>query len=95
MKTLSLATSSVREVNALLHAQAHELTESQWRITEPEGCHALACGLDCALDVIIDGHAGYYCAGMNQKATVTVNGTVGVGVAENMMSGTVRVKGDA
>ena len=32
---------------------------------------------------------------MNQHATVTVDGNAGVGVAENMMSGTVRVTGDA
>jgi glutamate synthase domain-containing protein 3 len=32
---------------------------------------------------------------MNQEARITVNGNVGTGVAENMMSGCVRVKGDA
>lgn len=32
---------------------------------------------------------------MNKKAHVTIHGNVGQGVAENMMSGTVRVKGDA
>jgi methylamine---glutamate N-methyltransferase subunit B len=34
-------------------------------------------------------------AGMNQKANVTVHGNVGWSVAENMMSGTVHVKGCA
>ena len=37
----------------------------------------------------------YYCAGMNQHATVVVAGNAGVGVAENMMSGKVHVRGDA
>ncbi len=46
-------------------------------------------------DVEIDGHVGYYCAGMNQHATVRVRGNCGVGVAENMMSGTVIVEGSA
>ena len=32
---------------------------------------------------------------MNQHATVIVHGNAGPGVAENMMSGEVRVKGDA
>ena len=32
---------------------------------------------------------------MNKDANVTVHGNVGQGVAENMMSGVVRVKGDA
>ena len=47
------------------------------------------------ITVEINGHAGYYCAGMNQKASVTIHGNVGVGVAENMMSGMVRIKGSA
>jgi glutamate synthase domain-containing protein 3 len=32
---------------------------------------------------------------MNQKASITVHGNAGVGVAENMMSGCVRIKGSA
>ena len=32
---------------------------------------------------------------MNKQATVTVHGNAGPGVAENMMSGRVRVKGFA
>jgi glutamate synthase domain-containing protein 3 len=38
---------------------------------------------------------GYYCAGMNKKASITVHGSAGPGVAENMMSGKVVIKGDA
>lgn len=59
------------------------------------GLHAIAAGLREAIEVEIDGHAGYYCAGMNQQATVRVRGNVGVGVAENMMSGRVEVGGSA
>lgn len=95
MRTIRLSETSVREANQLLHEQAAHLTEAEWRLTDPEGRHALACGLDQKLAVEIDGHAGYYCAGMNQKADVTITGMVGVGVAENMMSGCVRVKGNA
>lgn len=61
----------------------------------PRGAHSVACGLKDEVTVDIEGHVGYYCAGMNQHATVTVHGNAGVGVAENMMSGTVRVCGDA
>ena len=46
-------------------------------------------------DVEIEGHVGYYCAGMNKQATVRVRGNCGVGVAENMMSGNVIVDGSA
>jgi glutamate synthase domain-containing protein 3 len=42
----------------------------------------------------VKGHVGYYCAGMNKQATIVVDGNAGVGVAENMVSGEVRIKGD-
>jgi glutamate synthase domain-containing protein 3 len=38
---------------------------------------------------------GYYVAGMNQHASVTVHGNAGPGAAENMMSGRVHVRGFA
>ncbi len=95
MRTVSLETHSVRQVNQWLHEQNAKLEEENWQITEPQGRHALACGLDQALKLTIDGHAGYYCAGMNKQAEVVIEGSAGVGVAENMMSGTVRVRGNA
>jgi glutamate synthase domain-containing protein 3 len=83
----------VRELNQRLH----DLEEpgTTWRIENPRGAHAIACGMKVAAEIQIDGHAGYYCAGMNQLANITVHGNVGVGAAENMMSGLVRVKGQA
>ncbi|MFC9835404.1 protein glxC [Rhodococcus sp. NPDC127530] len=89
---LNLETSSTRAVNERLTSPEAPRNVT---VTGPQGAHALACGLDSGIDVTIDGHVGYYCAGMNQHATVTVTGNAGVGVAENMMSGTVHVKGDA
>ncbi len=81
----------IRELNQRLHdADAG----SHWRIVNPEGAHAVAVGLDAELEVEIDGHVGYYCAGMNKLATVRVEGNAGVGVAENIMSGQVIVAGD-
>ena len=55
--------------------------------TPPPRRHAVAAGLDAPVTVEIDGHVGYYCAGMNKQATVIIHGNAGVGVAENMMSG--------
>lgn len=89
---LDLASSTTREINALLQSPD---SPAAVEVRHPHGAHALACGLDAEIDVTIDGHVGYYCAGMNQHATVTVRGNAGVGVGENMMSGTVRVTGDA
>ena len=95
MPTVDLAQSSRRDLNAALHALTPDTNETLWTVLNPEGAHALAAGVDVPVTIEIHGHAGYYCAGMNQRATVVVNGNVGVGVAENMMSGKVHVKGDA
>ncbi len=90
--TVDLASTSVRELNADLHRAPDT---SRWLVSNPDGRHSIAAGLNADLDVTIDGPVGYYCAGMNQVAQVTVNGNAGVGLGENIMSGTVRVRGDA
>lgn len=86
---------TVREFNAALHRLTPESTRSTWRALNPKGRHALAAGLKAYVRVEIAGHAGYYCAGMNQCGEVVIEGNCGVGVAENMMSGRVHVKGNA
>ncbi len=90
-----LARQSVRDLNAALHALGPETNRTHWRVLNPAGRHALAVGLTQPVTVEIAGHAGYYCAGMNQRARVIVDGNVATGVAENMMSGFVHVRGDA
>ena len=88
---LDLASTGLRQINHALH----EAAGGDFLIRSPRGAHALAVGMKAPLDVTIDGHVGYYCAGMNQHARVSINGNAGTGVAENMMSGRVHVKGDA
>jgi len=97
VETFDLATSPRRELNARLHALAGaaDPQPSHWRVVNPSGAHALAVGVDAPVIVDIEGHVGYYCAGMNKQATVRVHGNVGVGVAENIMSGSVVVDGSA
>ena len=92
MSAIDLRKTELRELNKSLQ---NAETGSSWQINNPDGKHSIAVGLQTGIDVTIDGHTGYYCAGMNQQANVVVNGNVGPGVAENMMSGTVRVKGSA
>jgi glutamate synthase domain-containing protein 3 len=91
-----LAQVTVRELNQFLH---HELPSSgpsaRVEILNPNGMHNIAVGLDAPIDLDILGHAGYFTAGMNKRARVTVHGNVGWSVAENIMSGSVRVKGCA
>jgi glutamate synthase domain-containing protein 3 len=94
-RKIDLSATSVRELNQALHELAPTTKLEHWVVTEPRGAHAIACGLNLPIVVEIEGHAGYYCAGMNQLATVIIHGNTGVGVAENMMSGLVHVKGNA
>ena len=89
---VDLATTPLRELNQALHAPD---VSGRWRVTNPRGAHAVAVGIDAPVEVDIEGHVGYYCAGMNKQATVRVHGNCGVGVAENIMSGTVVVDGNA
>lgn len=95
MPVHDLATAPLRELNKALHALTPETNETHWRVLNPRGAHAVACGVDAPVAIEIDGHVGYYCAGMNKHADITINGNAGVGVAENMMSGRVHVTGDA
>jgi glutamate synthase domain-containing protein 3 len=96
VEVIDLAQTPLRELNARLHAAADEAdAPRRWRVSNPGGRHAIAVGLDAPFEVDVDGHVGYYCAGMNQQAVVRVHGNCGVGVAENMMSGSVVVEGNA
>ena len=90
IESVDLAETPLRELNRRLHADD---VAPRWRIAHPNGAHAVAVGIDAEIEVDVDGHVGYYCAGMNKRATVRVHGNAGVGLAENIMSGTVIVDG--
>jgi len=92
--TVDLAHTPLRDLNATLHRLDRTSNETHWRILNPRGQHAVAVGIDEPVLVEIDGHVGYYCGGMNKQANIVVNGNAGPGVAENMMSGQIHVKGD-
>ena len=94
MPVVDLAETPLRELNGALHGLAQDTNETLWRVLNPAGRHALAVGVDAPITIEIAGHAGYYCGGMNKQATIVVEGNAGAGVAENMMSGQVHVKGD-
>ncbi len=95
MVTYDLETNGLRSLNSMLQKQSEDTNQKRWHILNPKGSHAIAVGLDSSIEVIIDGSTGYYCAGMNQRAIIRVKGSVGPGVAENIMSGTVVIEGDA
>jgi glutamate synthase domain-containing protein 3 len=91
VEVVDLAVTPLRELNQRLH----HATGGRWLVHNPNGAHAVACGIDADLEVDIQGHVGYYCAGMNKLATVRVHGNAGPGLAENLMSGAVIVDGNA
>ena len=95
MRTFDLSMEPLRDLNAALHRLPSDTNETHWVVEHPGGKHAIACGLDKPVTIEINGHVGYYCGGMNEHANIVVDGNAGVGVAENMMSGTVHIKGDA
>jgi glutamate synthase domain-containing protein 3 len=90
--SIDLSTETVRSLNQRLHDATEPVRA---RVLNPSGKHSIAAGCNGAHVVEIEGHVGYYCAGMNQLAEVRVTGNCGVGVAENMMSGSVVVEGSA
>ena len=94
-EVVDLEAGSLRDLNQRLHDLTHTPGPLAWRVVNPNGAHALACGIDADVEVEIEGHVGYYCAGMSKRATVRVRGNAGPGLAENMMSGQVLVDGNA
>ena len=95
MPSFDLKQASVRALNERLHQLTTDTNETEWKITNPLGHHAIAAGLDAAVNLEIDGHVGYYCGGMNKQASITIKGNAGQGLAENIISGTVRCTGSA
>jgi methylamine---glutamate N-methyltransferase subunit B len=85
----------LRALNGWLHANTAAAPLPKVKVLNPDGAHAIACGADAAWEIDIIGNAGYYVAGMNKHAKVTVHGNASTGAAENMMSGEVRIRGFA
>jgi len=92
---VDLSRVSLRHLHQQLHGLSPDNDQAWWHLINPRGAHSVAVGLNAPVAVTIDGHVGYYAAGMNALARVIINGNAGPGVAENMMSGEVRVAGDA
>ena len=66
MPEVDLRQTSRRELNAALHSLSADTNETHWVIRNPDGQHAIACGLDLPIGIEIEGNVGYYCAGMKQ-----------------------------
>ena len=95
MPVIDLLETSLRELNSQLHKVAPGANDLHFEVTNPDGSHSVAVGVDQPVTIDVRGSVGYYCAGMNDGGAITVHGSAGPGVAENMMSGTVVIEGDA
>ena len=95
MTTIDVTEQGLRYLNETLQQQSTGTNQKEWDIINPRGSHAIAVGLDAPIQVTVNGSTGYYCGGMNKQASITVKGSAGPGVAENMSSGMVVVEGDA
>ena len=93
MVSLDLAELSVRNANTQLRklGEAGENIE----VLNPDARHHIGVGLTAPVDVMVNGSAGYFCAGLTDQARFTVTHNVGWGVGDNMYSGSVVVGGNA
>lgn len=95
MPVIDLLETSLRDLNSQLHKVGPGANDLHFEVTNPDGSHSVAVGVDQPVTIDVRGSVGYYCAGMNDGGAITVHGSAGPGVAENMMSGTVVIEGDA
>jgi glutamate synthase domain-containing protein 3 len=97
MEPLNCEDLGTREVNRRLR----ELSDGDeaW-LLQPRGRHNLAVGLSSAVSVTIEGNAGYFVGGLGGDRdgtgpAIVVDGFVGWAVGENLMGGSIRVRGSA
>ena len=93
MVQVDLAELSVTQANRTikeLGAQGRDV-----EVINPDARHHIGVGLIHPIKVHVRGSAGYFCAGLADRARFEVEGNAGWGLADNMYKGTVVVKGNA
>jgi glutamate synthase domain-containing protein 2 len=91
--TIDLAKVPVREANELIRkhgSQGQDVT-----VVNPDARHHIGVGLTDPINVHVRGSAGYFCAGLTDRARFEVDNNVGWGLGDNMYSGSVVVRGNA
>lgn len=92
---IDCASQSIRDINNSIRKALADGTTAI-TVSNPAARHNLAVGMRQALGrIIIDGSAGYYCGGLSNDIDLEVRGSVGWGLAENLMAGRVVVHGNA
>lgn len=83
---------TVREINAGLRALPDG---SMVKVLNPKGKHNLAVGMLKDLHITFEGSVGHYVGGLCDGVDIKVNGFCGWAGGENLMSGSLRVTGNA
>jgi len=91
--TIDLATLAVREANERIRALGAEGEDVT--VVNPDARHHIGVGLTDPINVHVRGSAGYFCAGLTDRAHFEVDNNVGWGLGDNMYSGSVVVRGNA
>lgn len=85
MVSIDCAGKSIREINRELKDLAQ--TEPEIKIVNPDARHLLGVGLLGANKILVEGSAGYFCAGLTDGPRFEITNNAGWCLAENMMSG--------
>ena len=93
--TLDCDALPIRQIHRLIRSVVEEGGSTRVRLLNPKARHNLGVAMPEGLHLSILGPGGYYAAGLNDGATVRVEGGVGWGLAESMRDGLVVVDGDA
>ena len=93
MVQIDLAKDSVREANEKIRELGAKGEDID--VINPDARHHIGVGLTEAGTVRVRGSAGYFCAGLTDKANFDIEANVGWGVGDNMYTGSVVVRGNA
>jgi formylmethanofuran dehydrogenase subunit C len=91
--TIDLAQVSVTDANRLLLAHGEHGEDVD--VVNPDARHHIGVGLTHPITVRVHGSAGYFCAGLTDGPRFEVEANVGWGLADNMLAGSVVVRGNA
>ncbi len=93
MVQIDLGRVSVRDANELI--RGHGARGDDIEIVNPDARHHIGVGLIHPVTVRVRGSAGYFCAGLADKARFVVENNAGWGLGDNMYAGAVTVRGNA
>ena len=89
MAQIDLSKVPVREANERIRAFGEEGEDVE--VINPDARHHIGVGLISPITVRVRGSAGYFCAGLTDKARFEIDNNVGWGLGDNIYEGTVIV----